>query len=169
MPRVEAIQGVLSAFAGLFTQPFEQDLNTALKSAAVSISVTSLQGLAFLVNHGGPTALEIGGVSLILVIAWMTMTAILTKAERKQLTIARNISVVSFWIAVTLVFVFSIELVFSDPLDRANRLLSVLCLLLVFVPVHMFLNFRNLGVGLALMMTLALWLSTGALAFRIIY
>lgn len=162
----EAIQGVLSAFAGLFTQPLEQDLHGALKSAAVSIALASLPGLAFLVNHGSRPALEIGGFSLVLVLVWMAMTAVLSKAERRQLTIARNISLISFWIAVTLVFVFAMELVFGDPLDRAIRLLSVLGLLLVFVPVHMF---RNLRVGLALPMTLALWISTGALASSVIY
>ena len=166
MPKLEAIQGVLSAFAGLFTQPFDQDLNAALKSAGMSISLASLPGLAFFANHGSRTALEIAGFTLVLVLMWMAMTAILTKAEHRKLTIARNLSVISFWIAVTLVLVFAMELVFGNPLDRAIRLLSVLALLLVLVPIHVF---RNLATSLAFPMTLVLWLSTGALASSVIY
>ena len=80
--------------------------------------------------------------------------------------IAQNLSVVSFWIAVTLVFIFAAELVFTDPLDRAIRLLGVLILLPVLVLVHML---RNLPWVAALLMTVLLWLSMGALAWSVIY
>lgn len=168
MSKIEAIQEVLSAFAGLFTQPFEQELNAALKSAATSIVLASLPGLRILANHGGGPALEIGGDSLVLILCWMALTAVFSKAESKGLTIARNLSVVSFWIAVTLVLALAAELVFTDPLDRAMRLISICALLLVLVPLHVFRNSR-LPRLTALLMTLLLLLSTGALTYRAIY
>ena len=166
MPKVEAVQAVLNAFLGLFTQPFEQDLKASVTAAATSISLAGLEGLALLVNGGSRTALDIGGPSLALVLVWMAVTAVVTGVEHRGLTIARNLSVVSFWIAATLVFVFAVELVFPNPLDRAIRLLSVSGVLLVLVPVHMI---RNLPVGAALGMTLALWFSTVALAWMVVY
>ena len=168
MPKIEVIQEVLSAFAGLFTQPFEQELNAALKSAAMSIVLASLPGLRILVNHGGDRALEMGGDSLVLVLCWMAFTAVFSKADSRRLTIARNLSVVSFWIAVTLVLALVAELVFTDPLDRAMRLISIWALLLLLVPVHVFRNSR-LPRLTALLMTLLLLLSTGVLTYRTIY
>ena len=166
MPSLEAVRAVLNAFLGLFTQPFDQDLKASVTAAATSISLAGLEGLTLLADPGSRTALEIGRSSLVLILLWMAVTAIVSKAARRGLAIARNLSVVSFWIAVTLVFVFAVQLVFPDPLDRAIRLLSVSGVLLVLVPVHMV---RNLPGGSALRMTLALWLSTGALAWRVVY
>ena len=166
MLKLQAVQAILNAFAGLFTQPFEQDLKTSVRAAATSIALAGFPGLAFQVNRGGRTALEIGGFSLMLVLVWMAMTAVLAKTERRKLMIARNLSVVSFWIAVTLVFIFAVELVFTHPLDRAIRLLGVLILLPVPVLVHML---RNLPCVAALLMTVLLWLSMGALAWSVIY
>ena len=166
MPRVEAVRAVLNAFLGLFTQPFDQDLKASVTAAATSISLAGLEGLVLLVDGETRTALDISGPSMALVLVWMAVTAVVTKVEIKGLTIARNLSVVSFWIAATLVFVFAAELVFPDPLDRAIRLLSVSVALLVLVPVHMI---RNLPVGAALRMTLALWVSTVALAWMVLY
>ena len=162
MPRTEAVEAILSAFLGLFTRPFEQDIKASVTAAATSISLAGLEGWVFLVNGGIRTALDIGGASLVLILVWMAVTAIVTKVEHRALTLARNLSVVSFWIAATLVFVLAVGFARPDPLDRAIRLLGVLGVLLVFVPVHMF---RNLPVGSALLMTLVLWFSTSSLAW----
>ena len=166
MPNIEAVRGVLNAFLGLFTQPFEQDLNASVKAAATSISLTTLEGLVLLANSESRTAMDIARPTLVLFLVWMAITAVVTTAERRALLIARNLSVVSFWIAATLVFVFAAEIFFPNRLDRAIRLLSVSGVLLVLVPVHMI---RNLPVGAALRMTLGLWLSTGALTWMVIY
>ena len=163
------VQPILDAFLSLFTQPFDQDLKASRTAAVTAISLPWLPGFA-LANSGSHTASEIGGFSLLLVLVWVAMTAIVTKPERQELVIARNVSVVSFWIAATLLFIIAVESVFTDPLDRAIRLLSVYVVLLVCVPLHVFRNLlRNLRIGLTFLMTLALWLSTCALAWRIIY
>ena len=166
MPRTKVVQEILNAFLGLFTQPFEQDLRASVTAAATSISLAGIEGLVLLVNVGSRTALNFGGASLVLVLVWMAVTAIVTSVDRRGLTIARNLSVVSFWIAVMLVFVFAAEFVFPDALDRAIRFLSVSVVLLVLIPVHMI---RNLPIGVALRMTLALWFSMGALVWMVIY
>ena len=159
--KVEAVPTILNAFLGLFTQPFEQDLRASVRAAATAISLAGLEGLALLVSGGSRAALEIGGASLVLVLVWMAVTAVVTKAERRVLAIARNLGVVSFWIAATLVFVFAVEFFFPGPFDQAIRFLSVSVVLLVLVPVHMF---RNLPIGSACGMTLFLWFSTFTLA-----
>ena len=158
------VQAVLDAYIGLFTQPFDQDLKASKRVAAAAITLPWLPGL-ILANDESRPASEIGGFSFVLVLVWAAFPAIFRKPERKKLAIARNLRVVSFWIAVTLVFVISVEFVFSNPLDRAIRLLAVLGALVVFVPVHMCSNFRD---GLALLIP-ALWLSMGLLAWRVIY
>ena len=83
---------------------------------------------------------------------------------------ARNLSVLSFWIAATLVFVIVMASLFSDPLDRAIRLVAVCAVLAVCVPLHVARNLsHHFGIGLTLLMTLALWFSTCGLAWGIIY
>lgn len=167
--KLDAVQTVLNAFLGLFTQPFEQDLRASVTAAATAISLGwlgGLGGLALLVNDGGRTAVGIGGSSLVLVLVWMAVTAVVTTVERRALTIARNLSVVSFWIAATLVFVLAVEYLFPGPFNRAIRFLSVSIVLLILVPVHMF---RNLFTGSAFWMTVFLWLSTISLARMAIF
>ena len=159
--RIEAVRTILNAFLGLFTQPFEQDLRASVQAAATAISLAGLEGLALLVSGGNRTALEIGSFSLVLVLVWMAVTAVVTKAERRVLAIARNLGVVSFWIAATLVFIFAVEFFFPGPFNREIRFQSVSVVLLVLVPVHMF---RNLPIGSAFWMTLFLWFSTITLA-----
>ena len=169
MLKIESVQAILNAFAGVFTQPFEQNLKDSLKAAAISVTLATIlagRGLVFSPDLGSSTALEMAGSSLVLVLAWMAVTAIVAKADHRAVTMARNLSVVSFWIAVTLVLVSVAELLFVDPLDRAIRLVSVLVALLILVPVHMF---RNMTSGRASIMTVVLWLSTGALARLFIY
>ena len=168
MQKIQRVETVLNAFVGLFTQPFEQDLKASIRAAATSIFLAGLlplQGLALVAQRGSLTALEVGRTSFVLVLVWMAATAVFSRAGSRQLAIARNLSVLSFWIAVTLVLVLTVELVFTKELVRASKLASVLGMLLLCVPVHMF---RNLHIRSALPMTLALWLSTGALAWRII-
>lgn len=159
--RIEVVRTILNAFLGLFTQPFEQDLKASVQAAATAISLAGLEGLALLISGGSRAALEIGGSSLVLVLVWMAVTAVVTKVERRVLAIARNLGVVSFWIAATLVFVFAVEIFFPGPFNRMVRFLSVSVVLLILVPVHMF---RNLPIGPASWMTLFLWFSTVALA-----
>ncbi|MDD9997089.1 MAG: hypothetical protein OXQ89_05030 [Rhodospirillaceae bacterium] len=169
MLRFEGVQAVLNAFAGVFTQPFEQDLKDSVRAAAVSVTLATLlagQGLVFSPDLRGSTALEMAGSSLVLVLAWMAISAIMAKGDRRAVTMARNLSVVSFWIAVTLVLVSVAELLFPDPLARAIRLGSVWVALLILVPVHMF---RNMIFGRALPMTMAIWFSSGALGRMFIY
>ena len=169
MLRFQGVQSILNAFVGVFTQPFEQDLNDSVRAAAVSISLATLlaaQGFLFSPELGSGTAVEMAGSSLVLVLAWMAITAIVAKADRRAVMLARNLSVVSFWIAVTLVLVSVAELLFPDPLDRAIRLGSVWVALLILVPLHMF---RNMNFGRALLMTTALWFSSGALGRLFIY
>ena len=166
MPKLEAVQAVLSACIGLFTQPFEQDLNASVKAATTAISLAGLEGFWLLADRESRTAMDIASATLVLVLVWMAITAIVTNAERRALSIARNLSVVSFWIAATLVFLIAVEIIFPDRLARAIRFLSVSGVLLVLIPVHML---RNLPVGAALWMTPALWFSTGALAWMVIY
>ena len=162
MPKHEAIQEVLDAFLRLFIQPFDQDLKASVKVATTAIVLAGLPGSALLVNGGIRTVGEIVGSSIVLVLVWMLLTAIMTKKERLKLTIARNLSVLSFWIAATLVLVLAVELVRPDPLDGAIRRGIVAVVLLLLVPMHMRFN---LPVWPAVKMSLPLWISTVFLAW----
>lgn len=167
MPRrvSKALEELLSAYVALFTQPFEQDIGASVRAAALSISLGGLEGLMLLVRDGAAPAVQFGESALVLILVWIAVTAAL--AGNRVLTIARNLSVLSFWIAGTMVFVFAVELVFTDPLARGIRLLSCILTLWILVPVHLIrgkVRFPEL-----LWMTLFLWSSTGFLAFRLIY
>ena len=107
---------------------------------------------------------EIGRNAFVLVIFWMAVTAVIAKPEQRLLTLARNLSVVSFWIAVTLAFVMAADLILNDPFDLPPRLLSVGLLLIFAIPLH---TFRILPPRQALPMTVALWVSMGILAWRV--
>lgn len=162
MPRIKTVEALLRAFARVFTQPLEQDLKDSLATAAVSVMLATMTaGTMLLANGQCRTPGKIGGSSLVLILLWMALTAILTNVERRKLTMARHLSIVSFWIAVTLVLVLAAELVRPDQLAQATRGLIVAVLLVVLVPVHVF---RSLPFGSAVWMTLALWLTTGVFA-----
>ncbi len=158
----QAIQKVLNAFLGLFTQPFEQDIGASSKAAATAISLATLPGLGILFNGGIRASGELVVSSLGIALVWMLLTAVVTKQD-KNLVIARNLSVLAFWIAATLVIIFGVNIVRPDPLDAALRRVFAVGVLLLLVPVHMF---RNLPCWSALRMTLSLWISTIFLAWR---
>lgn len=103
MLRIEGVRSVLNAFAGLFTQPFDQDLQSSVKGAATSIVLTAMltgQETSFLKGGGVESALGIVSFSLVLILVWMAISAVIRSEEDRKLIIARNLSVVSFWIAV---------------------------------------------------------------------
>ncbi len=103
-----AIQEVLNAFLGLFTQPFEQDLEAASKAAATAITLAALPALGLLFNGGIRVSREFVVSSFLLALVWVLLTAVFAKQDKK-LVIARNLSVLSFWIAATLVAVIGVD------------------------------------------------------------
>ena len=164
MPKMNAVETVLSAFLGLFTQAFRQDLRASLAAAATSVCLAAaLQSVALFGNFGTDTA-EFAGTSLILILVWMAATAIFTEAHRVALSIARNLSVIAFWIAVTLVLTLAVTKVFPED-DPGRRLIVVSVLLVLTIPVHLF---RNLPFTSALRMTVAVLASTTILVWRIV-
>ncbi|MCY3569096.1 MAG: hypothetical protein OXH38_10745 [Chloroflexi bacterium] len=160
MPNHKAVEEVLNAFLGLFTRPFEQDLRASSKAATTAIVLAALPGFGLLFNGRTRPMEELVFPSLVLVLVWMLLTAVFTKKD-KGLTVARNLSVLSFWIAATLVVIFCVDIFRPDPFDGAVRFMLAAGVLFVLVPVHML---RNLPVWLALKMTLPLWISTMFLA-----
>lgn len=162
----KAIQEVLNAFLALFTQPLEQDLRASTRAAVVAISLAGLEGMALWGADSGASALEFGGSALVIVLIWMTVTAVFSKAECRMLALARNLSVLSFWIAATLAFVLAVVVLFPNPMDGDIRIWTCGALLLVLVPVHL----TRSGYGpTSVWMTLALWPSTGVLVYKAIY
>ena len=79
---------------------------------------------------------------------------------------ARNLGLVSFWIAVTLVLVMGAGVLNPDPLDKGIRFLIVFILLGVLLPVHLS---RGVGFRTAVKLILPLWLTMSILAWRVIY
>ena len=159
-----SIQAVLEAFVRVLAQPLDQDLEDSVRAATTSIILVSvLAGATALYKDA--TVRDTIGTSLVLVLVWMAVTAIVAKAEQKVLAIARSLTVVSFWIAATLVFVLASEAV-AGPFALTVRFAGVSFALLILVPVHMF---RSLPVGAALYMTLSLWISTGFLAWNLVF
>ena len=164
MPRLRAIQTVLQAFVDLLTQPMEQDLRASVRGAAASIALVGVaRGLLAVSSED---TIQVVYPCLVLVLVWMVVTAVVAKADRRGLAIARNLSVLSFWIAVTLVFVLVAWVIVPDSFARSMRFGVASILLLFFVPLHMF---RSLRVGAALGMTLFLWASMGFLAWTLVY
>ena len=154
-------QAVLQSFFGLLTQPFEQSQEQSVRGAVTAIALSETFALV-----GEGDVLGTATNSLALVVVWMVVSAVFAKADRRKLEVARSIGVISFWIAATSALVLAAEQVYTDSLDRAPRLEFVWIGLFLLVPVHMF---RSLGVLAALVMTLALWVSTGFLARALVY
>ncbi len=108
---------------------------------------------------------EIVNSSLLVVLFWMVGTGIV--AKRKKLWMARNLSLLSFWIAVTLVLVLLAVMLCPDPLDTGIRLLITVSLIVVLVPVHLIRSMRSRTT--ALWWTIpALWITMAVLAWRVI-
>ena len=161
MPLLAPIQPLLQSFFGLLTQPFEQSPTDAVKGAAVGIGLSVVLA-AIGENDIRSTATN----SLVLVIIWMLGSAVLATADLRTLHIARNVGVISFWIAGTSALVLLAEQVYSDPISRVSRMEVVLFGLAVLVPVHMLRSVRGLR---AAVMIVALWVSTGFFAYKLLY
>ena len=157
----EEVQSVLQSFFGLLTQPFAQNQESATKGAVTAIALS--EALAAI---GEADVVGTATNSLVLVVIWMMVSAVFAKPDRRTLEVARNTSVISFWIAATSALILAAERVYQDSMDQDPRLEFVWVGLLILVPVHMF---RSLSVGRALIMTLALWISTGTLATVLMY
>ena len=156
---------LLRSFAGVVAQPFHLDLRSAVSAAATSIALAAgIERINAAIVPSHCNDLEVVYISLALVLVWMLVSAAATKPESRALTMARNLSVLSFWIAGTGVVVLMARLV--APPDSPSTISMYACLgLLVLIPIHLW---RNLPIGRVLGMTAALWSSTGFLAWRII-
>ncbi len=132
---------VLNAFVGLFTQPFKQDINASLKGAVTAILLAMFPGLPLLLN--GVIQIEatkFAAISLVLVLFWALLTAIFTKQDRRELAIARNLTILSFWIAATLVIVYLVNIIVPNPLDGALRRGVATAMLIPLIFIHMICN-----------------------------
>lgn len=158
------VQAVLQAFVSLVTHPLEQSLQESVKAATASVVLVGLTDTVVR-NSGAVTIHGIGGPSLLIVLVWLALTAVIAKPDRRSLAIARNLSLVSFWMAITLVLVLAAKLVVSAVFDRSLRFVVVLLALLVLVPLHLF---RTLRAGIALGTSIALVASMGILAWQLI-
>ena len=155
-----SVRKILDAFASLFTQKIDQqDLPTSIKAATIAIGLPTLTG-GF--RYGFGAAGEIVVTSLGVVLIWMLGTSIVSGKE-----MARNISLVSFWIAASLVIVFLADILFPGPFERGIRFLITAGVLVVLVPTHVW---RIVPSWLAFFgLTLSLWFTMGVLAWRVIY
>lgn len=160
MPWLAGIPRLLQAFLGLLIRPFRQSQADSLRGAGTAITLAGT-----ITAIGGRTVPDAAPSSLALVLVWMAVTAAVTKTDR-GLKIARNLGVVSFWIATTAALILASEQVYADDFDRGPRFYFVVVWLLVLVPVHMI---RNLPFWTAIVMTVALWASTVFLAATIVY
>jgi len=161
MPLLAEIPKLLQAFLGLLTQPFEQSPADSLRGVGTSITLAGT-----FAGIGQGSVVEATPPSLTLVLVWMAVSAAVVRADRRKLEIARNVSVISFWVAVTSAFILAAEQVYPDPFDRGPRFYFVAGWLLILVPVHMF---RSLTFWRAVVMTIALLVSAGFLAASLIY
>ena len=163
----KAAQKMLVALASVLTHPIDQeDLPTSLRAAASALVLAAPSGLGLLIRDEGASGVDVFGTSLIVIMFWMAATSLIARPERRTAKLARNLGLVSFWIAVTLVLAMGAGVLYPDPLDKGIRFLSVFVLLVVLVPVHLS---RGVGFRTALKLILPLWLTMGILARRIIY
>jgi len=166
----EFMQSLLHSLHGVFTRPFDQKTDEALKGAAAAIGVAGtlvaigegrLGGLDAIITAGTDTA----GPSLALVAIWMFVAAVLAKGEKQA--IARAVSVISFWIAGTAVLILVAEqMVYTDINYYEPQRRFVFLGLFFLVPIHMFRI--GLSKPKALFMTIALWVSTAFLTINLV-
>ena len=153
----EKAQYILQSFFGLVTRPLEQ---TPEESVTGAVTAIGLGEMLAAVSRADMVQSAVGSLALVLI--WMVVSAVFASPDRRQQVVARNIGMISFWIAVTLALILAAErLVFLDQRDSGLRLEFVYVSLLILVPVY---TYRNLRAPAALVMTPAIWASTGLLA-----
>ena len=164
------VRKTLEAFSTLFTQPTKQQaLPTSLRAATTAIGLCSLPGFGLL--RGVHSAGWISFASLLVVLFWMLVTSIIARPENKELAMARNLSLVSFWIPATLVLVFCAELFFSDPLQKGIRFQGVAGLLFLLILIHLCqcVRFQCVRFWSVLWLMPTLWTTMALLAYLIVY
>jgi len=153
---------------GLLTRPFDQKPADALVGAGTAVG---LAGTFVAIGNGGVNALtgtatDAATPSLALVAIWMVVAAVSAKGDQRGTAIARGISVISFWIAATAVLILLAGQFYPDDFDHGPRRYFVFLSLLVLVPLHMWRSGSPLGK--ALVLTIALWASTGFLTINLV-
>ena len=155
MVNYEMVRKLLETFASLFTQPLEQeDLPTAIKSAASALTLCTLPGLGLLVRG---VRFDFFKISLMIMLICIGGTSIVSRSGNKVVQAAKNLTITTFWIAMTLLVVLGVIVIFPDPLDSGIRRLIASVLLVVLIPVHLFQS--SVRVMSASWLTLFLWLT----------
>lgn len=146
---------VLEPLYGLVIRPQEQSKEDAIKGAVTAIGLSQVFAAI-----GDANGLLAARHSLTLLSAWMVVSAIVARPDRRGLEVARSIGAISFWIAATWVLMLLAELVYQNEMDRGPRLVFVWIGLLALVPIHMM---RSFCVWRAVVMALGLLGSAGTL------
>ena len=110
-------------------------------------------------------AVEVVLFTCALHLVWIAAMAVLTKRNRRQQVITRNLGFLSFWVGVTMVLMVIATFALSHRLDGSLRALIVCPLLLPFILVHMV---RSLPVGSAMLLFVPIFLSVCSVVLMIV-
>ena len=164
---VQTVRKTLDALISLLMHPIEQeDLQKSKQAAVSAVGLVALPGFGLLIRDGGGAGGERLIASVVIILVWMVFTGVLVRPERRKLELARNLGLVSIWIVLTQVLVMGAGILYDDPFGAGIRFLIVCFLLGVLVPTHLL---RGTSLRTAVKLILPLWLTTGILAWRIIY
>lgn len=110
--------------------------------------------------------MQAGVAAFFIIIAWTIFTRILYTGDNWNEILSLHLNLITFWISITIFFILFATWWF-EPLDRTTKFIFVLCLLGVFVPVHVIrskLTFKSKIKYLPL-----LWLSDVLFTYAVFY
>lgn len=169
MPSRRVVAELLSTYSMLLGlsghRTHDIRLGQALRMAGAAIVLAASQGVVFrLFGVGVPIERIVPG-SLLIVLTWFVCTAIfVVPRDRRARSIATNLNIASFWIAVTVFLVSAAYVLFPEGNKESLRVVFVTTTLPIFVVAHMLqarFNWRW-----KLFLILALCLTNGLLAWR---
>lgn len=140
-------------------------LGQALRMAAAAIVLAATVSVVFrLFGFGVPIERIVFG-SLFIVLTWLVGTAILVVPEgRRSRSIAMNLNIASFWIAVTVFLVSASYMFFPEARQESLRVTFVTTLLPFSIVIHM--SRTRFNWQRKLLLIVALWLTNGLLAWQ---
>ena len=113
------------------------ELGRALRMAGGAVSLAAVEGWLFgLFGYHVPVE-RIIPISVLIILTWLVCTAIFVVPERRRSeSIAMNLNIASFWLAVTVFVISAAYVLFPQGNDESLRVAFVMVLLPLFVVAH---------------------------------
>ena len=160
----EYVRGLLRAYVStlglVIDEKRELDVEQSLAASVIAMTIVLLEfGFFWQLLDFRIDVKYVAGVSVLVVLCWLVGTYIFSNSSMVPL----HLNLVSFWMAVTVLFIALAWTIFPEDYHSTMRLMSIAGLLFCTIPTHVFRC--NLSLRRKLLYAPLLWVSCTSIGF----